>query len=56
MDRVVNKSDTFAQADAWDVQQQSAMSPVERMRIARELKRRAYPEPVKDIRECHRNR
>ena len=56
MERVVNKADSFEQADEWDIRQQVEMTPAERMRIARALKKRAYPGPVKDIRECHRER
>ena len=53
MERVVHKSRSFEEAARWDVQQQIAMSPQERIRAARELQRRAYGSQVKDIRECH---
>lgn len=54
MERVVHKSRSFEEAADWDVQQQVEMSPQERMRVARALKRRAYPADSKDVRECHR--
>ena len=53
MDRIVKKSQTFAEAEAWDKQQYQAMSPVERMRAARQLKNRLFPGKNPDVRECH---
>jgi hypothetical protein len=53
MDRIVKKSRTFAEAEAWDKQQYQAMSPVERMRAARQLKNRLFPGKRPDVRECH---
>jgi hypothetical protein len=54
MDRVVHKSKDFAKASEWDIEQQVSMTPRERLRAARELKRRFYPADAKDVRECHR--
>ena len=56
MDRTVNKAKTFEEARAWDIQQHIRMTPNERMEAAAELKRRAYPEPNKDVREWHRRK
>lgn len=53
MERLVHKSRTFADADKWDVEQQMGMTPQERMRAARELKFRVYPEDSLDVRQCH---
>lgn len=53
MDRTVNKAKTFEEARAWDVEQNIRMTPNERMQVASEIKRRAYPEPNKDVREWH---
>ena len=53
MDRIVKKSRTFAEAEAWDKQQYQAMSPAERMRAARQLKNRLFPGTRPDVRECH---
>ena len=54
MERVVHKAGSVEETADREVQQQVAMSPQERMRIARVLKRRAYPADAKDVRECHR--
>jgi hypothetical protein len=54
MERVVHKSRSFEEAAEWDVRQQVAMSPQERIRAARALQRRAYPGRAKDVRECHK--
>ena len=55
MERVVNKAQSHQEADAWDVEQQLAMSPEERLRAAKELRDRAYPSDAPDVRECHRS-
>jgi hypothetical protein len=55
MERVVHKAGSFSEAKAWDIRQQRAMTPQERIRASRELRKRAFPGPVKDIRECHNN-
>ena len=54
MERVVNKARSHEEAAAWDIHQQVAMSPQERIRASRELRKRVYPGPVRDVRECHR--
>ena len=54
MERIVHKSKTFDEAADWDVEQQLAMSPQERMAIAKRLKERVYGRESKDVRECHR--
>ena len=53
MERVAKKSKDFAEAEAWDREQYRAMSPAERMRAARELKRRVFPGKRPDVRECY---
>lgn len=55
MQRVVHKSSSHEEARRWDVQQQTAMTPGERMRAARVLKDRAFPPDTKDVREWHRS-
>ena len=55
MDRTVNKAKSHAEADRWDVEQQMAMTPKERLRAARELKRRVFPADAKDVRAWHRS-
>lgn len=56
MERIAHKARTFAEAEAWDRKQYRAMSPVERMRVAREIKKRVFPGKQPDVREWHRNR
>jgi len=43
MERVVYKAASFHDADKWDQTQQKAMTPQERMRVAKALRDRAYP-------------
>jgi hypothetical protein len=54
VERIVKKSRSFREADRWNAQQNLQLTPQERIRIARALRRRAYPGRVKDVRECHR--
>lgn len=54
MDRVVNVARGHEEARRWDVEQQRSMTPAERLRAARELKDRAYPD-APDVREWHRS-
>lgn len=55
MDRVVNVARGHDEARRWDVEQQRSMTPRARLRAARELKDRAYPD-APDVREWHRSR
>jgi hypothetical protein len=54
MERIVNKSKSFREAADWDIQQHVAMTPQERIRTARLLQKKVYPD-AKDVRECHKN-
>jgi len=56
MERIVNKASSFAQAEAWERRQYQRMTPVERMRAARQLKDRLFPDKQPDVRECHTRR
>jgi len=51
-ERVVNKANSFDAAAQWDREQHVGMTPQERMRAARVLKMRAFPEGSPDIRAC----
>lgn len=55
MERVVHKTKSFKEADEWDIQQQIAMTPEQRLRAAKELRDRVYPANSKDVRACHAN-
>ena len=54
MERIVKKSHGFREADRWNARQNLELTPRERIRIARALRRRAYPGRLKDVREYHR--
>lgn len=54
MDRIVHKSRSFREADAWDREQQRQMTPQERILAVRELQRRVYGPDAKGVRECHK--
>jgi len=49
---VVHKAQSFADADDWDVLQNIRMTPEERRRAARELRRRAYGNDCPDVRDA----
>ena len=56
MERIVHKSTSFEEAKEWDIRQQLAMTPEERLNAAKELQRRVYgPNPI-DVREAERQR
>lgn len=57
MKRIVNKSTNFKEAQDWNIEQQINMTSKQRMQIAKRLKKRAYGNKNKDVRECYqRNR
>jgi hypothetical protein len=51
---VVHKAQSFAEAEVWDILQNIRMTPEERRRVARELKRRAYGDNCPDVRDAAR--
>ena len=52
MEQIAFKSNSFEQADKWDVKQHVNLTLEERLSIARALKDRIHPK-AKDVRECH---
>jgi hypothetical protein len=56
MERVVHKAKSFKEAEDWDIEQQVAMTPEQRLRAAKELRDRVYPATAKDVRACHEKR
>lgn len=54
MEREANKARSFAEAEEWDRQQMWAMTPDERIEIARMLRDRVYGTDVPDVREAER--
>jgi len=55
MDREAHKARSFAEAAQWDLRQQWAMTPDERLEIARVLRERAYGADAPDVRESERS-
>ena len=51
MERIVNKVNTHALADAWDREQHQAMSSEERQRVAKTLRVRVYGADAPDVRD-----
>lgn len=56
MERDAHKSHSFVEAEQWDRQQQLAMTPDERLEIARILRERAYGADAPDVREAERGK
>lgn len=54
MERVVNISKTYQEADEWDIEQCLRMTYAERQEASRVLKARLHPDP-EDIRDCLRD-
>lgn len=54
IDRVVHATNSFADAEEWDVLQHIGMTPEERRRAARELRRRVYGDQRPDVRDVVR--
>jgi hypothetical protein len=51
---IVHVAIGFAAARAWEIEQELAMTPDERLDAARELKRRVYGTDAPDVREAER--
>ena len=56
MERIVKKSATFEEAEAWERRQYQDITPAQRMRAAREIKDRLFPGKQPDVRECPTSR
>ena len=54
--RIVNKAKGFKEAEAWDIRQQINMTPDERIRVSRLLRKRVYGKHCVDVREWHRKK
>lgn len=55
MERIVNKAKNHKEAEKWSIIQEINMTPEERQKIAKELKRRFYGNKIKSMREKIRN-
>jgi hypothetical protein len=56
MRRIFHKSSSFAEAERWDIEQHVRMSPKERQKAARVLKRRVFGPTCRDIRDGNRKK
>ena len=54
MQRVVHKSTSFKEAEDWDVYQNSQMAWNDRLKMSEILKKRAFGENCKDVREIRK--
>ena len=54
MERESNKAHSFAEAQQWSLQQMWAMTPDERLEIAKILRDRVYGADAPDVRESER--
>ena len=54
MEPVVHKSKNFREAEEYDIQQHTQMSPYDRQAMAKILRERFYRKNVKDVRASHR--
>jgi hypothetical protein len=56
MRRIFKKSSSFSEAERWDIEQHVGMSPRERQKAARILKRRVFGTSCRDIRDAHKKK
>jgi hypothetical protein len=56
MERVLQKSRNFKQAEEWDILQHVRMTPEQRQEAAAQLRERVYGKNVPDVREAQQNR
>jgi hypothetical protein len=54
MEKICHISRSFEEADDYDRQQAKRLTPNERIRISRQLRKRFYSTPQADVREWHR--
>jgi hypothetical protein len=54
IERIAHQARGFAEAEAWDREQVTALSLDERLRIAEMLRRRVYGDGAPDVRESER--
>jgi len=54
MEREIHKARSFDEAARWDRAQQQAMTPDERLEVARVLRERAFGKNVPDVRKAER--
>ncbi len=52
--RVINKAENHQEAEKWDIVQQIGMSPEERQKVAKELKKRFFGKRISNVRKKKR--
>ncbi|UCH96627.1 MAG: hypothetical protein JSV88_07195 [Candidatus Aminicenantes bacterium] len=53
MERIVHIAKSFEEAEQWDIEQNLAMTPDDRLEAAKELKERVYGKNPPDVREVY---
>jgi len=56
MERIINKSKSFKDAEQWDILQHIRMRPEERQAAAARLRERVYGTDVPDVRETQKQK
>jgi len=56
MERVINKSKSYKDAEQWDILQHIRMTPEERQAVVDRLRERVYGTDVPDVRESQKQK
>jgi hypothetical protein len=56
MERIYKKSNSFKEAEEWDINQQLSMTSEERQAAAKELRERVYGPNPKDVKDSIRKK
>ena len=56
MERIINKSKSFKEAEQWDILQHIRMRPEERQAAAARLRERVYGTDLPDVREAQKRK
>ena len=54
MERIIHKAKSHKEAELWDIKQQLEMTPEQRQKAAKELKRRFYGDKIPDVRSANK--
>jgi hypothetical protein len=56
MERVVQRSRNFKQAEEWDILQHVRMTPEQRQKVAEQLRNRVYGKDAPDVRKAQKKK
>ena len=56
MKRIYHKAKNFKEAEEWDIHQYLSMTPEERQKVSRVLRKRVYGRKILDVRESVRGK